>query len=705
MIPFPNSAKVIQAASVLLIAISIQAKSNPSETAPFNGTRPLNFEANQGQAAADVRFLLRGSRYTLLLSERNARLSFSQQSTRSSLQMTFVGARTPDAITGDNPLPGKVNYLIGNDPKRWHQSVPTFAKVHYRNLYNGIDLTFYGNQQQLEYDFTIAPGADLRTIKLAFSAPSQALSTDFDKNGDLLCRLPNREFRLRKPIFYQAARNAGSPRESVDGQFTKLPSGEIGFAVGAYDRARPLIIDPVVEYSSYLGGSDDEGIFAIQRDTAGNLYMTGEVSSVDFPIAGPVQAKVGGDYDAFVSKFDPSGTQLIYSTYLGGSKYENGSDLAVDSEGSAYIAGETASDDFPIFQALQPSFGGMYDAFVARLDPSGSQLIFSTYLGGAGFDTAEGIALGPDNAVYVAGTSRSINFPITDGAYQTTCDRRANAPVCSGDGFVTKMDSAGSTLIYSTYLGGSGSDSAYGIAVDPHGTAYISGSTASSDFPAFRPYQARKTGSNDAFLTRLSPDGKSLIFSTYFGGSGFTSSHGLALDRFHNSYVIGNTNSSDLPTVSPFQSQLRGSYDGFIAKFDAKGQVVYASYLGGSNTDFPFRVAVDAAGSAAVAGFTQSSDFPILNAVQPNFGGGSQDVFVTKVSPDGSTLLYSTYLGGTGDDYAYAVYSDEAGNVWVGGSTTSHDFFTVNAFQGSFAGGPFDAFFTKLSADSIQSVQ
>ena len=281
-----------------------------------------------------------------------------------------------------------------------------------------------------------------------------------------------------------------------------------------------------------------------------------------------------------------------------------------------------------------------------------------------------------------------------------------NAPFCSGDAFVTELDSTGTQLLYSTYLGGSASDNATGIAVDPQGTIYISGTTSSSDFPVFRPYQASKKGPSDAFLTRLSRDGKNLLFSTYFGGSMGTNSNGMALDRFHNSYMVGTTSSIDFPTVSPFQAQLRGLSDGFIAKFDAKGNVLYCSYLGGSsNRDIAFRVAVDFSESATVAGFTQSSDFPIVSPIQPSFGGGMCDVFVAKVSPDGSKLLYSTYLGGTGDDYAYAVYSDAAGNVWVGGSTSSKDYFTTNAFQGSYAGGPYDAFFTKISADPVPPEQ
>jgi hypothetical protein len=671
------------AAAVFLIAVTAQAR---------DSFPPLNFELNQGQAAASVRFVARTPRYNLLLSDRQVTISSAQHS---SLQMSFTGARTADAVVGDELLLGKVNYFIGNDPKRWQRSVPTFAKVHYRNLYPGIDLVFYGNQRRLEYDFIVAPGVDVHAIRLAFSAAA----TSFEKNGDLLCQISDREFRLHKPVFYQAA---GLWREPVDGRFVKLPHGEIGFAAGTYDHTRPLIIDPVVEYSSYLGGSDDEGIWAIQRDAAGNLYMAGEVTSADFPVAGPVQANVHGNYDGFISKFDPSGTQLIYSTYLGGSKFENIDSMAVDADGSAYVGGRTTSADYPTFQAIQPSFAGATDGFIARLDPSGSQLIFSTYWGGSQFDAITGIALGPNNAVYVTGQTRSYEFPVTDGAYQTTCDTKYHAWACAGDAFVSKLDSTGATLIYSTFLGGSSSDSASGIAVDPQGNIYVSGSTSSSDFPVAQAYQGKRNGFGDAFLTKISPDGKSLVFSTYFGGSVSGGSQGLAIDQFQNSYLIGTTNSNDLPTVSPFQAHMGGLGDGFIAKFDSAGQAVYASYLGGNKFDLPFRVAVDSSGSAVVAGFTQSSDFPVLNATQPSFGGGLWDAFVTKIAPDGSSLVYSTYLGGAGDEFLYALYNDEAGNIWVGGSTSSRDFPIVNAFQGAYAGGPYDAFFTKISANSAQ---
>jgi hypothetical protein len=661
--------------------------------------RPLNFEENRGQADARVKFLVRSAHGALLLKTNEAILvRRANTAGPAGMRMQFIGADPVTKVTGVEALPGKVNYLIGNDPRAWQRNIPTYARVKYTNIYPRTDLTFYGNQQQLEYDFMLAPGADPHRITLRFAGSAGPAAPRVDANGDLVLNDSAGEIRFHKPVVYQG----GATPRSIDGRYVLRGDATVGFAVAAYDHSRALIIDPVLTYSTYLGGSDDEGIFGIRFDNAGNIYVAGETSSLNFPTAHSFQANLGGDYDGFITKFDPTGSRLIYSTYLGGTLFDHCAGLAVDGSGSAFVAGITQSADFPVANAIQPKLLGQANAFVARLDPSGSTLVFSTYLGGSGYDQAADIGLDAQGNAYLAGSTTSTNFPITPGAYQTVCDQGAIPGTCIGDAFVAKVSASGSKLLYSTYLGGGGSDTGLGIAVDPIGSVYVTGQTLSTNFPLMNPYQANLAGPANAFVTKFNPQGNGLVFSTYLGGNGYDAGFGIAIDSLDRAYVTGNTSSTNFPTVNPFQPvNAGGSSDGFISKFTSSGEkLMYSTYFGGTGMDFPFRVAVDAGDNAAVIGFTASLDFPVVNAIQPVYGGGDTDGFVIKFDSAGSQVDYSTYLGGTGDEYGYAIHADGAGNIWVGGSTSSLNFPLMKPYQGVYGGGPFDAFLSKLSPNA-----
>jgi hypothetical protein len=653
-------------------------------------------------------------------SARNARKDL--QATDSVVRMKLLGANPSAEMTGVGMLQGRTNYFTGNDPKNWRTNVPRYGSVKYQGVYPGVDLVYYGSQGQMEYDFVVAPGADPAAIRLTLDARRRdhrdgdrrdRVVAAFDSlritpDGDLLVRIDSGEVRFHKPVIYQPEaplRSGAGPSSAkshttlVDGHYKLSGRNQVSFDIAEYDHRRPLVIDPVLSYSTYLGGTDDEGIFGIKFDSHGNIYVAGETSSVDFPIAGGVQSTLGGDYDGFITEFDPTGTSLIYSTYLGGSGYDHCVGLAVDSRGGAYVAGYTESADFPTVHALQSALKGPQNAFVARLAPGGSSLIYSTYLGGSGSDGAGDIVIDPHGNAYVAGFTFSADFPVTQGAFQTVCDAGTSGGACLGDAFVAKFNPSGSRLFYSTYLGGNATDGATDIAVDNGGAAYVTGYTWSNNFPTKDPYQVKFGGTSDAFVTRLDPTGASLLYSTYLGGSGQDQGNGLAIDSSGNIYVAGLTTSTDFPLANPYQSEnMANGFDGFVTKFEDSGRrLAYSTYLGGSGTNLPWRIGVDALGHAAVAGFTGSTDFPQVHSLQA-FGGGSYDAFVTLFDSPGSQPLYSTYLGGSGDEYGYALNAEHTGSVWVGGSTSSLDFPVVKPFQASYAGGPYDAFLSKITA-------
>src|SRR5712672_1576210 len=445
LIPFRGMLALTLLASFVVPA----AAATDARLSESYGKLPLQFEANRGQTQKDVRFLSRGPGYSLYLTAGEAVLVLAKPDAKAqeksvALRMSLVGAARKPHITGLDELPGKANYFIGKDRSKWRANVPTYAKVQYRNVYPGVDLVYYGNQRQLEYDFVVAPGADPKRIALGFKGADKL---EIDAKGDLVLRAAGGEVRQHKPVVYQ---EIDGIRQEIDGGYVRKGANRVGFRLAAYDTARPLIIDPVLSYSTYLGGSGREKGLAIAVDRDGNAYVTGLVSSTDFPTtAGAFQPIFGGGtafgggqgFDAFVTKFDSTGSALLYSTYLGGSDDDQGLGIAVDTNGNAYVTGSTKSANFPTTAgAFQPTYGGVTDAFVTKLDPTGSALIYSTYLGGSSGDEGNAIAVDAGGCAYVTGIAGS-DFPTTPGAVEA---------VGAIGAFVTKLDPSGSALAYST---------------------------------------------------------------------------------------------------------------------------------------------------------------------------------------------------------------------------------------------------------------
>ncbi len=587
------------------------------------GKLPLSFEANQGQADGRGKFFSHGHRYALFLTGDETALELQDSGfgiqdsgTRAkySVQRTMdVGPRTtfrrenrnpkiesevirlrlagakPDAeVTGREELPGKVNYFIGNDPKKWRTNVPTYAKVRYRDVYPGVDLEYYGNQGgELEYDFIVAPGADPSAIALDVGAglvPArgrlQGSPLRIDANGDLVIPAKGSEIRFHKPQVYQEQSTVDSPQLTVeketrkpnavnrqptivhrqfrDGRFVLDAQNRIRFAIGPYDQSKSLVIDPELVYSTCLGGVSDSAN-GIAVDSSGDAYVTGTTYSDNFPTVNPFQpTKKSSDTTAFVTKFNATGTALVYSTYLGGSGGDTGNAIAVDSAGSAYLTGQTCSSDFPTALPLQASLKGSCDPFVTKLNPAGTSLVYSTYLGGSSLsDAGAGIAVDSSGCAYLTGSTRASDFP-TANSLQPSLKGYENA-------FVSKLNPSGSALVYSTYLGGSDGDNGAGIAVDSSGNAYLTGTTSSPDFPTVNPFQTyqSKYGETNAFVAKLNPGGSALVYSTFLGGSGVPNAAtlaggdqglGIAVDSSGNAYLTGATWSPDFPTVNPIQT-------------------------------------------------------------------------------------------------------------------------------------------------------
>jgi photosystem II stability/assembly factor-like uncharacterized protein len=482
-------------------------QSTQAQVSDAYGRLPLSFEVNQGQLAPDVKFASHGRHQALYLTQTASLLEFrtprrtgrddaspalriesdekqigTLESTSTILSMKLIGAKSAPNVEGFGELPGKSNYFIGNDPKKWRTGVRSYSSVRYRSVYRGIDLVYHGDQGKLEYDFKLAPGADFRAIRLAFQG---AVRMNIDKNGELVLSTSSGEVRHRKPIAYQEVNGI---RRKIAGRFVRRGRSQFGFAIARYDAWQPLVIDPVLDYSTYLGGSDDDAGNAVAVDGDGNAYVSGYTYSMDFPTANAFQPFSTGTGDAFVTKLNAAGTALIYSTYLGGSTDDLGYGIAIDASGNAYVTGTTFSNNFPTVNPVQPNRNGsLNDVFITKLNAAGAALIYSTYLGGTKSDDGHGIAVDASGYAYVAGHTQSSDFPIAN----------ALQPAYGGfnsDAFVAKLSPAGGTLAYATYLGGSGAETANAIAVDPSGNAYVTGSTSSANFPTANPLQAAFLG-------------------------------------------------------------------------------------------------------------------------------------------------------------------------------------------------------------------
>ena len=649
---------------------------------------PLSFATNHGQAGKNVKFTSRGSGYSLSLTPTSFTLAAMHSRTSASVvQATLLGSNDAANLTGVEPLPTRTNYFIGRDPRKWKTNVPNYTKVKYSGVYPGVDAVFYGNQDLLEYDFIVSPSANPGVIALEFDGITDLR---IDEKGDLILRTDAGEVRQSRPVVYQQIDGA---RQTIPASYLVKAKKQVAFQIANYDRSKPLIIDPTLAFSTFLGGSGIDAADGIAVDSSGNAYITGNTTSSDFPITpGAFQPeKASLDFDVFVTKMNSTGTALIYSTYFGGGNRERGNDISFDESGNAYVTGLTDSGDIPTTPGAfrtTPVGTDEFDAFAFKLNPTGTALVYSTYLGPV---VGTGIVADAAGNAYITGQANG-DYPTTPGAFQTV-------PGGGSDAFVTKLNSTGTALIYSTFLGGSGFDTATEIAIDSTGNAYVTG-LAAAGFPVTPgAFQTVFNGINDAFVTKLNSTGTALVYSTFLGGTGSDFGNGVAINAAGNAYVTGVTDSSNFPvTPGAFQTMKAAGQDAFVTELSADGSALaYSTFLGGEGTDSGINIAVDTDGNASVTGSTGSTDFPTTaDAIQSAYGGNN-DAFVTRLNATGTGLVFSTYLGGSAAESGFAIWVDTAGSIYVTGQTSSTDFPTTpGAFQTVFGGGGADAFVTKI---------
>jgi hypothetical protein len=719
----------------------------PQATAPVTdsariraayGQLPLSFEANSGQTDSRVKFLARGDGYTVFLTDRDATLrlgapsaSLSSRPAKSSasvVRITLVGSTPASHVEGLDLQPGRSNYLIGNNPVRWHRNVPNYARVRYRNVYPGIDLIYYGNQGQLETDYVVSPGADPSKIALSIKG---ARSVRWDRATGVTLSTKSGSVHLHPPTAYQ---EVNGQRQEVAANYVQRGSRLMGIELGSYDARQPLIIDPVLVYSTFVGGSKPGFGNAIAVDSSGNAYITGDTSATDFPVTPGVFQPTSKDVNqptAYVSKLNAAGTALVFSTYLGGSgstsSGEAGNAIAVDASGNVYVAGATSSADFPItpsnaFQQLNKASGTFSNCFLTELNPTGTLLLYSTYLGGTASDSCAGLALDVNANVYLTGFTSSLDFPVTPATAIQTTNKTFN-----GTAFVTRMDTTKigtGSLIYSTYFGGSGTDASASIAVDSNLNAYITGKTTSADFPITKTtaFQTAVKGTSfNAFIASLSTTtANSLNYSSYLGGTAPTGpgvttlgdrGAGIALDKNFNAYIVGSFQSPDFPiTAGAFQlAPQNPSFTVFVARFDTtktgSASLLYSTALGGSKFDQGNGIAVDSQGNAFVTGFTDSTDFPTTPGAPQTTTTAAESVFLTVLNPSGAAALFSTLFGGSNSDFANAVAIDSASSpsAYLTGVAGSSNFPTTpGSFQTTFKTA--NPFVVKMTPSAVSGV-
>lgn len=717
------------------------------------GASPLFFEPNQGQTDPRVKFMARGSGYGLFLTADQAvlKLGSSTNGAGSAVAMRLEGANTAANLRGTDTLPGKSNYLIGNDPKSWRTGISQFAQVEYDEIYPGVDLVYYGNQGALEYDFRVAPGADASRIAMSFEgAESIKLS-----QVSVELKTAAGDVRFEAPRVYQ---KFGDEERPVEGHFVQLAGNRVGFEVGDYDRSRTLVIDPVLSYSTYLGGTGDELGTKIAVDSGLNFYVAGTTTSTDFPVtAGVKQPALAPPNDAFIAKFDPSGSTLLFATYLGGTGTETVAGIGVDGGFNVYIGGTTTSPNYPpspnAFQSL-PKAPGTH-AYVSQLNATGTTLLYSSYLSGSGTDVATGFAIDNRGNAYLTGTTTSsTDFPVTSGSFPWPLP--TNPAIQFFVAKVNTTSSGNSSLAYSSYFGGAkpanGQAIGGGIAVDTSGNIYFTGTTNFQflgsvsdtgvvsrdidDFPILNatqpcldkpvsvpppnPPQACEAGKIklDAFIAKITPPtgstGPQLVYSTYLGGTEDDEGVAIAVDSASNAYVTGTTASADLSTSIPsptaaFQKTLGGKNDAFIAKIGATKSTTlfifplnYLTFLGGSEEESGLAIVADTVQGVRVTGSTASANFPKVNPIQNALAGGT-DAFVARIDTTAATATsagqWATFLGGSGNDLGTGVAVDANNQTYVAGQTASGDFPTKNPFQAGLKGTS-DAFITKIGAVS-----
>ncbi len=677
------------------------------------------FEANQGQVDSQVKFMFRGQGYTAFLTSGSIVLSLLPTNfatiskdgnapsidvppvSTTTMQLRLIGAAPSPAVVGEGQQSGRVNYFIGKDPTKWRTNVPTYAKVRYKNVYPGIDLVYYGSGRQIECDFVVSAGANPDRIQIEVTGTNEI---GVDTAGNLSLKTNGGEMHFKKPAVYQESKDG---RLIVDGRYVVSDPTHFSFHVARYDPTKPLVIDPVLVYSSYLGGSGTDQPAGIAVDNTGSVYIAGSTNSPNFPLA-TLGSLPTGEEHVFVAKLDPTGSNLVYADYIGGSSGDYGYALTLGSANDVYVTGNTQSSDFPVVNPYQASLPGIDSGFVTRISSDGSSLVYSTYLGGNAYDQPSGIAINGKGEVYVAGFTTSLNFPMAN-AYQPTVSPNQGG-FYGAYGFITKFSADGSSLAYSTYLAGNSNVSTcvqgtcwprpfsliYGIAVDASDNAYVAGNTNTYNFPATTgAYLTTDSAPLDAligFVSKLDSTG-SLDYSTYLYGASGASAQiaAIAVDGSGSAYVTGEAPSDGTFPVTSTTICDPNVYFGacgyaFITKFDPTGSTLqYSTFLGPNNGAFPYAIALDQNKDAYVLCLTSSPTFSIQNGIEPYTS--ADDLLVAEIDPVASTELFASYLGGSVAQYPAGVAVDSSGSIYVGAQTLSTDFpVTPAAFQGSLAG-------------------
>jgi hypothetical protein len=757
--PQATSSQAAPSAAVGRIPASQPQARTAKTSARFHASLPWQFEPNQGQVDASVQFTARTSGLALYLTQNEAvfvtrpktttdhrallrpdklheeREKIGENDSQAPLvvRMKLNGSNLLAPAQGEERLPGTVNYFIGNDPAKWRRQIPTYSKVRYTNVYEGIDLVYHSSGQNLEYDFELGPHADPQSIEMEFEGVDRM---ELDTSGEITMKTGSSTFMLHKPAVYQI--EAGQ-RKYVQGDFEFRGARKVGLRLKTYDPSKSTVIDPVLLYSSYLGGSGDDWASGVALDSNGNIYLSGGTPSANFPKTGTVTPP-SGTCVAFVTKLDPTATSIVYSSFIGGTHGDNtcswgdfANGIVVDASG-AYIAGPTLSHDFPVtttnaFQTVMTD-SATSNAFLSKLSLDGGSLLYSTFLGGENNDAAYSVGVDANQNAYLAGWAISSEFPVTSSAFQTTRPSSST----SGNGFISRIDTTkagASSLIYSSYLGGSGAsgDAIYTIAVDSLHNAYLAGWTSSANFPVTTATAFQSTASIGqwcGFLSRVDTSqsgSNSLAYSSFLCGSYSDWPNGIALDTnaITNTYVSSEVWSQNFPTtvgLGPSNMRYPNAAIEAVTKvntFASSGSasLVYSRLLGGSDPsltnfgDLARGIGVDQNGNAYLSGQSSSSDYPLtVDAAQSTLKSSSGNGVLSVLSPDGSTLLYSTYLGGSGaggDDIS-AVTLDSSFNVWLAGATDSSDFpTTTGAIQAAY-GGNDDAFIAELGALAVPHI-
>lgn len=726
--------------AALVFAASGQSLADRKTVARNFDLLPLSFQPNQGQSSSDAKFLAQGRGFSALFKGTEADFLLAHSTgTSGLLRVTLPNSSRDVSISAESRLPGTVNYFNGNDPEKWHTGLPTFGRLRYANVYPGINLIYYGKQGTLEFDFQLSPEANPQSIQMRLQG---AKILKLGDHGSLIVTVNGSVIRFQKPVIYQ--QTADNAKHLVPGSFRLLGKDRIGFAVAAYDRTRTLIIDPILNYSTYIGPYASATAIAV--DSNGEAYITGGTGA-NFPTTqGSYQSASGssahnylGPSWPFVAKFNSTGTALLYATYLTGNALDSAYGLALDTKGDAFVVGNTSSMNFPVTAgALQTTYNATKSTgFITELNSTGTALVYSTFLGGSTSSTVNGVAIDASGDAYLTGSTQDTNFPTTTGAYKTVALTKASSGLSSA--FVAKLNPAGTALVYSTYLGGSQTDASSAIAIDTTGEAFVGGDTTSNDFPvtpgAIKPTR-EASNVQAAFVTKLNAAGSALMYSTYLSGSANDALYALALDSSGNLYAAGSTTSPDFPITSgAFQPKIGITYfnypqgNAFVTELNSSATtLLYSTFLGGNISLGPYAddgdgatgIAVDRQGMVYVTGTACTGDFPVTaGAFEPqNLDGqitGECTAFITKLNPEPNTpLLYSTFLGGTGngdaDDYFYGegangLTLDLSNNVYLAGYTVSIDFpVTPGVVETAFTGSSEEAFVTEFNGSEMTSL-